>query len=124
MNRRPGNRTMPIILAWSVAALVAADDPNKPPVPPADAQPQEVAEVALALRESWPDHPEWVDMLTSILVDEPMSANFGWFRTAISQTRFDWDATWKRLDRDGNGKITRQEFGGSDADFARLDRNH
>jgi hypothetical protein len=105
-------------------AIVAADDPKKPPATPAEAHQQEAAEVAAALRESWPDHPEWVDMLTSIFVDEPMSANFGWFRTAISQTRFGWDATRKRYDRDGDGKITRQEFGGAAADFARLDRNH
>jgi thiol-disulfide isomerase/thioredoxin len=125
MNRRPGSRTAPIILfAWAVAVLVAADDPKKPPATPAEAHQREAAAVAEALRESWPDHPEWVDMLTSILVDEPMSPNFGWFRTAVSQTRFDWNATRKRYDRDGNGKIARREFGGVADDFARLDRNH
>ena len=74
--------------------LVAADDPKnrrprrlaRPPI----AKPSEVAE---ALQESWPDHPEWVDMLTGILEDEPMGPDFGWFRTAMTQTRFDWDAT-------------------------------
>ena len=75
-------------------------------------------------KESWPDHPEWVDMLTAILQDEPMSPTYGWFRTAVTQTRFDWDATRKRYDRDGDGKIARGEFPGSDADFARLDRDH
>jgi Ca2+-binding EF-hand superfamily protein len=116
---------LPIVFAGAVAALVAADDPKKPPATPMEAHQREVAEVTAALRESWPDHPEWVDMLTSILVDEPMSAEFGWFRTAVSQTRFDWNATRKRFDRDGNGNIARQEFGGgSSDDFARLDRNH
>src|SRR5215468_8615873 len=123
ITRSSWDRTSRITLAWVAAMLVAADDPQKPPGPPFAAHQREAAEVAAALRESWPDHPEWVDMLTSILVDEPMSPNFGWFRTAVSQTRFGWDATRKRLDRDGDGKITRKEFGGNDADFARLDRN-
>ncbi len=80
--------------------------------------------MAAALRESWPDHPEWVDMLTGILEDEPMGTEFGWFRTARTQTRFDWEATRRRYDRDGDGRVTRQELSASDADFARLDRNH
>jgi hypothetical protein len=79
--------------------------------------------VAAALRESWPDHPEWVDMLTGILEDEPMGPDFGWFRTAVSQTRFDWNATRDRLDRNHDGRIERREFVGGDADFARLDRD-
>jgi hypothetical protein len=79
--------------------------------------------VAAALRESWPDHPEWVDMLTSILVDEPMGPNFGWFRRARAQTRFDWRWTRERLDRNRDGRIAREEFAGDDHDFARLDRN-
>ena len=48
-------------------------------------------------KESWPDHPEWVDMLTAILQDEPMSSTYGWFRTAVAQTRFDWAATPQAL---------------------------
>jgi thiol-disulfide isomerase/thioredoxin len=53
-----------------------------------------------------------------------MSSNYGWFRTAIAQTRFDWESSRKRFDRDGDKRIARTEFPGSDADFARLDRNH
>jgi hypothetical protein len=105
------------------ATLVAADDPKKPPAPPSAAQQRDAAEVAQALRESWPDHPEWVDMLTGILEEEPMGPEFGWFRTAKTQTRFDWDATRRRFDRDRNGRVTPQELSASDADFARLDRN-
>ena len=103
----------------AVMALVAADEPGKPP----KASGNEAAEVAQALEEAWPDHPEWVDMLTAILQDEPMSATYGWFRTAVAQTRFDWDSTRKRYDRDGDGKIARAEFPGGDADFARFDRD-
>ena len=52
-----------------------------------------------------------------------MGPDFGWFRTAKTQTRFDWDATRRRYDRDGDGRVTRQELSAGDADFARLDRN-
>jgi Iodothyronine deiodinase/EF hand len=123
-NRSLRDRTSQVILAWVAAALVAADDPKKPPATPAEAHQREAAEVAQALRESWPDHPEWVDMLTGILEEEPMGPDFGWFRTAKTQTRFGWDATRRRFDRDGDGRVTRQELAANDADFARLDRTH
>jgi thiol-disulfide isomerase/thioredoxin/Ca2+-binding EF-hand superfamily protein len=117
------DRTSRIILAWVAVALLAADDPRKPPASPAEAHQREAAEIAAALRESWPDHPEWVDMLTGILEEEPMGPDFGWFRTAKTQTRFDWDATRRRYDRDKDHRITRQEWPGSDDDFAHLDRH-
>jgi hypothetical protein len=109
--------------AAATLALVAADEPAKPAVGPPKASANEAAEVAEALHEAWPDHPEWVDMLTAILQDEPMSATYGWFRTAVAQTRFDWEATKKHYDRNGDGQVARAEFRGTDADFARLDRD-
>ena len=105
MYSSPRKRTLWMVFACTMVAMVAADDPRKPPAPPVDAHQREAAEVAEALRESWPDHPEWVNMLTSILAEEPMSPSFGWFRTAVSQTRFDWDAAqtlrprWQWQDR-------------------------
>jgi hypothetical protein len=41
-----------------------------------------------------------------------MGPEFGWFRTAVTQTRFTWDATRSRFDRDGDGKVSREEFDG------------
>jgi thiol-disulfide isomerase/thioredoxin len=113
-------RAHSLLLAAAAAAVLAADDPKKPQPSPAGG---ESAEVAQALQEAWPDHPEWVDMLTSILQDENMTSNYGWFRTAVAQTRFDWESSKKRYDRDGNGQIDRAEFPGGDADFARLDHD-
>ena len=82
-----------------------ADDPQTSPGKGAGAKDREAAEVAQALRESWPDHPEWVDMLADILEEEPMGPDFGWFRTAVTQTRFDWDSTRNAYDRDGDGRV-------------------
>ena len=62
-------------------------------------------------------------MLTDILAKNPIEAGDGWFRTAVAQTRFPWDSTRKRFDRNGDGKIERGEIPVDDADFARLDRS-
>ena len=72
----------------------------------------------------WPDPPESVAMFVDILNGSQLGPGEGWFKKAVTQSRFDWNATRKRLDRDGDGRITREEFDGSDADFARLDRDH
>jgi hypothetical protein len=79
--------------------------------------------VARALAEAWPDRPEWLDMYTDIILGSQLGPSDGWFRRSIAQTRFDWESTRKRFDRDGDGRIARREFPGSDADFARLDRD-
>ena len=122
--KSPSKWAHSLFFACAAAVTLAADDPKKPPATPPHAASGDAVEVAAALEESWPDHPEWVDMLTAILQDEPMSATYGWFRTAVAQTRFDWASTRKRYDRDGDGRIARAEFSGGDADFARLDRDH
>ncbi len=122
-----------VALAWAAAGLLMAADEPKPttnkPTAPADAAAARALaggfdpEVAKALEESWPDRPEWVDMLSDILQGSSMGPNSGWFRTAVTQTRFTWDSTRKRLDSDGDGQVSRGEFPGSDLDFVRLDRD-
>ncbi len=124
VNRSPWKRAYRILISGvAAAALCGADDPRTPSASTSAGAGGEAAEVVAALQEAWPDHPEWVDMLVGILEDEPMGTSFGWFRTAVSQTRFDWETTRKRLDRDGDARVARGEFPGSDSDFARLDRN-
>ena len=83
-----------LLITGAAFAVLGADDPKKPPSSPAGS---ESAEVIQALQEAWPDHPEWVDMLTSILQDETMSSNYGWFRTAVAQMRFDWESSKEAL---------------------------
>jgi hypothetical protein len=117
-------RLLKMSLAGAMALmLVAADEPNVAERKRSEAARREGAEVAEALRDAWPDHPEWVAMLADILEKNPLEAGDGWFRTAVAQTRFDWDSTRKRYDRDGDGRIKREEIPVGDADFARLDRS-
>lgn len=76
-----------------------------------------------ALAESYPDRPEWLDMMVDILQGSQLGPSDGWFRTAVAQTRYNWDATRERLDANHDGAIGRGEFPGSDADYRRLDRD-
>ena len=41
----------------------------------------------------------------------------------MAQTRFTWESTRAALDKDGDGRVARAEFSGTDADFGRLDRD-
>lgn len=125
----PVHRCLPLgaVLASLLATAPASAADDKPAaVTPtgAPAAPAEAALVARALQEAWPEHPEWLDMYTAIIQDEPMGPYYGWFRTAVTQSRFGWDATRKLYDRDGDGKVARKEFPGRDADFAKVDRDH
>jgi thiol-disulfide isomerase/thioredoxin len=72
----------------------------------------------------WPDPPESVAMFIDILRGSQLGPTDGWFKTAVTQTRYGWNETRKRLDRDVDGRIARREFSGCDFDFARLDRDH
>jgi thiol-disulfide isomerase/thioredoxin len=103
---------------------MAAEPPARPR---AVAEPPSVAagfSGAAFLEKAWPGHPEWLAMLADILVKgEKLSGRDGWFRTAVAQTRFSWRTISTALDKDGDGAITKAEFAGPDADFARLDRN-
>ncbi|MFO0950121.1 MAG: deiodinase family protein [Isosphaeraceae bacterium] len=108
----------PLALLLSILAL-----PSSARAKPPGADDASREAIARALDESYPDHPEWLDMLVDILQGSQLGPNDGWFRKAVAQTRFTWDDTRKRLDRDNDGSVSRKEFPGSDADFARLDRD-
>ena len=85
---------------------------------------REAAEVAQALRDPGRITPSGSTCWPTSSRRYPIEPGDGWFRTAVAQTRFDWASTRKRFDRDGDGRIKREEITGADADFARLDRNH
>jgi hypothetical protein len=114
-----------IALLGSVVAqpLLAADPPARATRARTSAASDGLSGAAY-LEKAWPDHPEWLAMLADILVrGERISGSDGWFRKGVAQSRFDWKSTCASLDKDRNDVISRTEFTGNDADFARLDRN-
>lgn len=121
--------TLLSITAWPVAASSClAEDPPKPAnaapqAPPAQPPAEDHERVLKALAEAWPERPEWLDMFADILNGSQLGPNDGWFRRAVSSTRFDWKWACGKFDSDTDGVIVRKEFPGTDADFARLDRN-
>jgi hypothetical protein len=61
-------------------------------------------------------------MAGSILVNGArMGVGTGWF--GPGQSRFTWDTRATQHDADADGQVTPAEFGGTPADFARLDRD-
>jgi hypothetical protein len=74
-----------------------------------------------ALADPPPRHRgEFLRMWDTIVNDAPMGPNAGWF--GPSQTRYTWDRL-KARDKDGDGRITRAEFGGPPKLFDVLDRD-
>src|SRR5437660_6184513 len=65
---------------------------------------------------------EGLEMVRAILDGSQMGPGEGWFHSGKS--RYSWDWLAENYDADKDGKITRKEFPGDDALFARLDRNH
>ena len=76
-----------------------------------------------SLEQTWPGYPEALAMFAEIVAGNPEFGGLGWFRKAVSKTRFDWNFVAGRLDRNGDGIVDRAELKGSDEDFRRLDRN-
>ncbi len=107
------------LLLLTTAPASRAADPAPRPSPGA-ARPATATE---RLAAAWPGHPEWVAMLVDILAGSQLGPGDGWFRKGVAETSYDWGTTRPRLDRDGDGAISRSEFAGPDADFARLDRD-
>ncbi len=64
--------------------------------------------------------PESVAMIDAILAGN-LGPGQGWFGPGESRLGWAWLAA--RMDADGDGRITRDEFRGPDAFFARLDRD-
>ena len=112
------------LLPAFVYALLAAG-PSTPaaegPSSPRDTASKAASE---ALDRSWPGRPEAVDMLADILIKgDQIGGGDGWFRRSLTRSRFDWSATRKALDGNGDGSVSRPEFRGNDVDFDRLDRD-
>jgi Iodothyronine deiodinase/EF hand len=131
----PGLRLIPA-LAFVIAALAlarpawaqtSARDPgrDRPRLTAFRDIPGQVGDLLIGtVRRAWPDPPQAVAMFLDILQGSQLGPGDGWFKTALAQTRYDWNATRKRLDCNGDGRVSHSEYPGCDADFTRLDRNH
>ncbi len=104
-----------LVTALFAVPLASAQEPGRPG---ASSPPRPLER----LEAIWPNPPEWLSMLVDILSGSQLGPGDGWFRQAVAQTRYGWKEAAAEFDRDRNGEISRTEFGGSDADFARLDR--
>jgi hypothetical protein len=100
----------------------------RPKVPPLDAKaladPKRDEATAALLESAYQGQtmPESVRMLITILRSVPLAAGEGWFGPA--QKRYTWEWLASRYGVDPlNGSISRKQFRGSDAWFARLDRD-
>jgi peroxiredoxin len=71
----------------------------------------------------WPEHPEWVAMLVDIMEGSQLGPTDGWFRKAVAQVRWNWDATRKAYDANDDGSLATSEISCSAEDFRRLDRD-
>ena len=106
-----------------------AEPPQENAAPAPDAPPEELEPLtpeaqaaADDLQESLPPDSEARAMLDGILAGSRLGPGEGWFKVAVSQTRFGWEYA-RRYDADGDGKIAPDEFPGPAADFKRLDRD-
>ncbi len=75
------------------------------------------------LRAVLPADSEAMAMLEAIVQGQSMTRQDGWFKTAISQSKYPWESQLSRYDQDGDGQISRDEFVGEGGWFAALDRN-
>lgn len=119
-------RTLALMFSICAASLAAVPSvrgqESKPNPAPGPIDAKQILEKVLA--EAWPGRPEWLDMYTDILGGSQLGPNDGWFKRAVAQTRFTWNAVHKPFDKNGDSAIARDEFPGSEDDFQRLDRDH
>ncbi|MEQ9406223.1 MAG: deiodinase family protein [Fuerstiella sp.] len=80
-------------------------------------------QAARELTEQLPAGSEARAMLDRILEGSRLGPGEGWFAMAKSQTLYGWSHVVQTCDENGDEVITAEEFGGSTADFSRLDRN-
>jgi Ca2+-binding EF-hand superfamily protein/thiol-disulfide isomerase/thioredoxin len=115
------------LAVYTDAADRAQSDPpaDNPPasLPPEDELTAEADAVLTALRAALPADSEARVMLEDIVQGRRLGPNDGWFRVAVSQTRFDWPTVAGRYDTNADVRIDANEFGGPPEDFRKLDRD-
>jgi Ca2+-binding EF-hand superfamily protein len=104
---------------WVASPTRAAESPSK--APKSWLNPLRYRDLAFQ-QVRYVQHIEGVEMVSAIVGGSQMGPGEGWFHP--SQSRYGWTWLAEQFDADKDGKITRKEFPGDDALFARLDRNH
>lgn len=114
--------TLALLLTFGVIALAEDPQPESKPDQKEELTP-EAENVVAELKASLAEDSEARAMLDHILEGSTLGSGEGWFRLAVSQTRFPFEAVKKAYDADQDNEIARKEFPGTDGDFARLDRD-
>jgi hypothetical protein len=119
------------LVAAAIRSATADDPASTPPAPDSqtdidqqDPLTPETQQLVETLRAKLGHDSEAGAMLDDILQGKTLGPDDGWFRIAVAQTRYDWKTVARRHDRNADGKIDSDEFGGCAADFQRLDRDH
>lgn len=102
------------------AADAAKAEEQEPELEPLSPEDQKLAD---DLKAQLKEGSEARSMLEAVLSGSYLGSEDGWFTMAFSDTRYPWDSVAKKYDADQDGKISREEFPGGDAEFARLDRD-
>lgn len=107
--------------------LAVGADAQPPAATPYASQEEELTPAGQAavdeLRKTLAPDSEAMAMLDAILSGSRLGPGEGWFKTAVSQTRFRWDYVAARYDGNNDAVITPEEFGDAPDEFARVDRD-
>lgn len=104
--------------SFSALLIVVAAASAGSAAPPKQAPPREVLPPTL----SWVREIEFVQMFAAIVSGRPPNGQSGWFHAGQSAYGLKWLA--ERMDRDGDGLVSKAEFTGPAELFDRLDRDH
>ena len=84
----------------------------------------EVVEIVAELRKTYDKDSEAIAMLDDILKGSTLGPEDGWFPKAKAESRFDLQYLLQRYDANSDTSVSQSEFGGSEADFSRLDKDN
>jgi hypothetical protein len=84
---------------------------------------EEAQAIVAELRGSLPADSEAIAMLDDILEGSQLGADDGWFALAQARSLLDWPYVQARYDSNQDKQVSMEEFGGSEQDFQRLDRD-
>jgi thiol-disulfide isomerase/thioredoxin len=127
MNTRCAMMLLAMLLLPNAALVAlgqqAADAPGNEAT---DEEPlsKEAQAIVAELRGSLPADSEAMAMLDDILAGSQLGADDGWFRLAQARSLLDWTYVQAGYDSNQDNQVTIEEFGGSEQDFQRLDRDN